>query len=98
MPTDSGRIGESDQSRFTNDVGEDLSESEIGERDDSLGDGMSGQKDGWRGWWCNLLPLRKLACWSAQRWTISVGERPEVNADLRISLDSAVVNKRENMG
>ena len=36
MPTDGGGIREGNDDRFTNDVGEDLGESKIGERDDSL--------------------------------------------------------------
>ena len=37
IPTDSGGAREDDHGHFTDDVGEDLGESEIGERDDSLG-------------------------------------------------------------
>lgn len=36
MPTDGGRAREHGHGRFTDDVGEDLGEAEIGERDDSL--------------------------------------------------------------
>ena len=77
MPTDGGRARENDHGRFTDDVGEDLSESEIGERGDSLGGdergGVSGK--GGREAGNASLPLRKPTCWSVQRFDDQHGRR-----------------------
>lgn len=92
VPSNGGCVGEDVYGRLTDDLGEDLGESKVGEGDDALGrgeQGLGGTRDGD----AVFLPLRKPTYWSVQCWTISVEEPPqEGGADLRISLRGIVIS------
>jgi hypothetical protein len=80
MPTDGRHASEDDHAcgQFTDKVSEGLDESEIKERDDSLGEN---KRDGVNGNWKRkdgdaILPLWKPTCWSAQDFDDQHGPFP----------------------
>lgn len=93
VPPDGGHVREDDHCRFTDDVGEDLGQSEIGERDDSLwgwGERGKGRPTVIFPYFFGNQHVGLCKTFDDQPWTTNTDRRGD-RKNLRISLEDGVV-------